>query len=187
MKAKKPPAAPKPAPADPSLPLDISRLALRVGRVTKAWKHPGADSLYCEEIDLGEGTPRLVVSGLVKHVPLEAFQGAAVVCVTNVKPSAMRGETSAAMVLAATSPGEDGRVALVSPPEGAAPGAVVSVAGFSTDAPDAEINLKKSPLWPAVAAELATDGAGVATYRGVALEVVGLGPCVSPVAGGKVG
>ena len=186
--AKKPP-APRAA-ADPAPPVDISRLALRVGAVTKAWKHPGADALYCEEIDLGEGAPRQVVSGLVKHVPLEAFQGASVVCVTNIKPVAMRGETSHAMVLAAT--GADGRVELVRPPPGAAPGAVVSVAGFAAADPAApppeEVDLKKSPVWPAVAAELGTDADRVACYRGVPLEVAGVGVCAADtVAGGKVG
>ncbi|KAL8090299.1 hypothetical protein AgCh_039684 [Apium graveolens] len=37
-------------------------------------KHPDADSLYVEEIDVGEGQPRTVVSGLVKYIPLEEIQ-----------------------------------------------------------------------------------------------------------------
>lgn len=52
--------------------MDVSRLELRVGVIVKAWKHPDADSLYVEVIDLGEeGGPRTVVSGLVKHIPGE--------------------------------------------------------------------------------------------------------------------
>lgn len=48
----------------------MSRLDLRVGLIRRAWKHPDADSLYVEEMDLGEeGGPRTVVSGLVKHIP----------------------------------------------------------------------------------------------------------------------
>lgn len=50
---------------------DVSRLDMRVGRIVKAEKHPDADALYVEEVDLGEGTNRTVVSGLVKHIPLE--------------------------------------------------------------------------------------------------------------------
>ncbi|PAV60137.1 hypothetical protein WR25_18500 [Diploscapter pachys] len=49
----------------------VGRLDLRVGRIVKCEKHPDADSLYVEQIDLGEGKPRTVVSGLVKHVPLD--------------------------------------------------------------------------------------------------------------------
>lgn len=51
--------------------VDVSRLDLRVGRIVTAKKHPDADSLYVEEVDVGEEAPRTVVSGLVKHIPLE--------------------------------------------------------------------------------------------------------------------
>ena len=51
--------------------IDVGRLDLRVGRILKAQKHPDADALYVEEIDIGEEIPRTVVSGLVRFVPLE--------------------------------------------------------------------------------------------------------------------
>ena len=54
--------------------VDITRLDIRVGVITKVQKHPDADSLYVEEIDVGEPTPRTVVSGLVKYISLEAMQ-----------------------------------------------------------------------------------------------------------------
>jgi len=55
---------------EPEGPVDVSRLDLRVGLIRKAWRHPDADSLYVEEMDLGEESgPRTVVSGLVKHIP----------------------------------------------------------------------------------------------------------------------
>ena len=38
-------------------------------------RHPDADSLYVEQIDVGEAEgPRTIVSGLVKYVPLEEMQ-----------------------------------------------------------------------------------------------------------------
>jgi methionyl-tRNA synthetase len=46
--------------AEPEGPVDISRIDIRVGFITKAWRHPDADSLYVEEIDLGEPTGELV-------------------------------------------------------------------------------------------------------------------------------
>lgn len=52
-------------------PVDVSRLDLRVGCIITAEKHPDADTLYVEEVDVGEASPRIVVSGLVKHVPLD--------------------------------------------------------------------------------------------------------------------
>lgn len=42
--------------------IDISKLDLRIGRVLSANKHPDADSLYVEQIELGEEKPRTVVS-----------------------------------------------------------------------------------------------------------------------------
>jgi methionyl-tRNA synthetase len=72
-------------------------------------------------VDLGEGAPRQVVSGLVKHIPDAAqLAGRRVLVVANMKPANMRGVQSQAMVLAAT--GADGRLELVEPPPGAAVG-----------------------------------------------------------------
>jgi methionyl-tRNA synthetase len=54
--------------------LSVAKLEIRVGLIRKAEKHPDADSLYVEEIDVGEEAPRTVVSGLVKYIPLEEIQ-----------------------------------------------------------------------------------------------------------------
>lgn len=54
--------------------VDVSRLDMRVGRIITAEKHPDADALYVEQVDVGEAVPRSVVSGLVKHVPIEQVQ-----------------------------------------------------------------------------------------------------------------
>ena len=51
--------------------IDVGRLDLRVGRIIHCEKHPDADALYLEKIDVGEPQPRTVISGLVKWVPLE--------------------------------------------------------------------------------------------------------------------
>lgn len=51
--------------------VDIGRLDLRVGRILKAEKHPDADSLYVEQMDVGEDKTRTVISGLVHHIPIE--------------------------------------------------------------------------------------------------------------------
>ena len=50
--------------------MDITKLDIRVGVITKVWKHPDAEKLYCEEIDVGEdahGTAAQIASGLVEH------------------------------------------------------------------------------------------------------------------------
>lgn len=49
-------------------------LDIRVGRIIKAWRHQEADSLYVEEVDVGEPEPRLICSGLVRYIPLDQLQ-----------------------------------------------------------------------------------------------------------------
>jgi methionyl-tRNA synthetase len=70
------------------------------------------------------------------------------------------------------------------PPAGAAIGERVTVEGYPGP-PDEQLNPKKK-IFEAVAAELATDGARVACYRGVPL-MTAAGPCLAPtVAGGAI-
>ncbi|KAI8463720.1 MAG: tRNA synthetases class I (M)-domain-containing protein [Monoraphidium minutum] len=164
-------------------PVDVSRLDIRVGRIIKAWRHPDADSLYVEEIDVGEGQPRQVVSGLVKHVPEAEMQGRPVVVLCNLKPAAMRGVASQAMVLCATHP-ESGKVELIEPPAGAKPGDRVTVAGFDGE-PDEMLNPKKK-IFEAVQPDLATNADRVACYKGAPLAAPA-GPCTAAsVAGGSI-
>ena len=58
-------------PAGPVLPMDVSRLDMRVGHIVSAKKHPDADGLYVEDVNLGEERNRVIISGLVKFIPLE--------------------------------------------------------------------------------------------------------------------
>lgn len=54
---------------------DVTRMDIRVGRIVSCEAHPDADSLYVEQIDVGDPEgPRTIVSGLVKYVPLEEMQ-----------------------------------------------------------------------------------------------------------------
>jgi methionine--tRNA ligase beta chain len=94
-------------------PVHVSRVDLRVGLITTARKHPDADALYVEDILCGEEAPRVVVSGLVKHIPEPEMQQRLVVVVANLKPANLKGVKSHAMVLAAT--GADGKVRAAAP------------------------------------------------------------------------
>ena len=51
--------------------VNVSKLDIRVGKIVEVKKHPEADLLYVEQIDLGEGKTRTVCSGLVKYIPIE--------------------------------------------------------------------------------------------------------------------
>uniref|UniRef100_A0A0E0KNU3 tRNA-binding domain-containing protein n=1 Tax=Oryza punctata TaxID=4537 RepID=A0A0E0KNU3_ORYPU len=96
-------------------------LDIRVGRVVKAWRHPEADTLYVEEVDVGEEEPRTICSGLVNYLPLDHLQDSNVIVLANLKPRNMRGIKSNGMLMAASDASHE-NVELLSPPEGSVPG-----------------------------------------------------------------
>lgn len=49
-------------------------LDIRVGLILRAWRHEEADSLYVEEVDIGEPEPRIICSGLVNYIPIDHLQ-----------------------------------------------------------------------------------------------------------------
>jgi tRNA-binding EMAP/Myf-like protein len=53
----------------------ISCLDIRVGCISNPRLHPNADTLYVEDIDIGEEQPRTICSGLVKFIPMEGMSG----------------------------------------------------------------------------------------------------------------
>ncbi|NXG17483.1 SYYC protein, partial [Grallaria varia] len=120
-----------------------SRLDIRVGKVISVEKHPDADSLYVEKIDVGEAEPRTVVSGLVQFVPKEQLQDRLVVLLCNLKPQKMRGVESQGMVLCASSVGEPRQVEPLDPPSGCCAGERVYVEGYEGGEPDEELKPKK--------------------------------------------
>jgi hypothetical protein len=56
--SSEPPAEAAAAAADEASGPLYDSLDLRVGRVLKAWKHPEAEKLFVEEVDVGEAEPR---------------------------------------------------------------------------------------------------------------------------------
>ncbi|XP_016429820.1 aminoacyl tRNA synthase complex-interacting multifunctional protein 1-like [Sinocyclocheilus rhinocerous] len=160
------------APPQEEAKVDVSRLDLRVGCIISAEKHPDADSLYVEQVDVGEASPRTVVSGLVKHIPLEQMQNRMAVLLCNLKHAKMRGVLSQAMVMCASSAE---KVEILDPPSGAVAGDRITFQGFPGE-PDKELNPKKK-VWEQVQPDLCTDDQCVATYKGAAFEVAGKGVC----------
>ncbi|RSH86670.1 G4 quadruplex nucleic acid binding protein [Apiotrichum porosum] len=143
-KKEKAPKAPT-APATPAVPLP-SMIDLRVGKVLDVKRHPDADSLYVESIDVGEAEPRTVCSGLVKYMTEDEIRGATIIVVCNLKPVTMRGVKSFAMLLCASSKeGKDGGVEFVLPPAGAQAGDRVYFEGeqYENATPEATLNPKK--------------------------------------------
>ena len=80
---------------------DFMKLELKVGTIVSAEKHPKADRLLVEQIDLGDET-RQVVSGIAGSFKPEEVVGKKVVVVTNLKPVNLRGVESQGMILCAS-------------------------------------------------------------------------------------
>lgn len=156
--------------AIPELPIDFGRLDFRVGKIVEVSKHPDAESLYLEKIDCGETQPRTVVSGLVKFVPIEEMKDRMVVVMCNLKPAKMRGVTSEAMVMCASTPE---KVEVLSPPQSAVPGDLVHCEGFIRN-PEPQLNPKKK-IFETCAPDLTTNDSLQACYKGTPWNIPGKG------------
>ena len=140
----------------------------------KVWNHPEADKIFCEEIDVGEDSPREIASGLRGHYELSAMQGKMVLVVCNLKAAKIVGFQSNGMVLAAKS--ADGeKVELVEPPLGSTVGERVFIDGFTGDA-HSSAQIKKKKIWETVAKDLRTSDDCKATWEGKIL-LTKSGPC----------
>ena len=146
----------------------VTRLDIRVGKIVSCEKHPDADSLYLEQIDVGEEEPRTVISGLANFVPLDEMQGRMVAVVCNLKPVKMRGILSAGMVLCGSNE-EHSQVEILDPPAGAQPGEHLMLEEFGIMKPDEADAVLKSKsqqnVWKIVAPALKLVN-GEATYDG---------------------
>merc|ERR1711962_567843 len=168
---------PKPAaqPAAAAADINVSKLNMKVGKIVSVEKHPDADTLYVEKVDVGEERHRQVVSGLVKSYTLEEMQGRVGVFLLNLKPAKMRGVLSEGMIMCASSPE---KVETLEVPPGAAIGDSVTCPAYP-GTPDDQLNPKKKH-WEAIAKDLFVKPDGVASYKGDSFTIVGKGNCVAP-------
>jgi methionyl-tRNA synthetase len=79
----------------------VEKVDLRVAKITAIERHPEADKLYIETIDVGEEEPRQIVSGLVPYYKEEELLNRNIILVYNLKPAKLRGVKSQGMLLAA--------------------------------------------------------------------------------------
>ena len=117
-----------------------------------------------EQIDLGEGAPRTIVSGLAKILTKEEFTNRLVLVAANLKPSKFAGVLSQGMVLAASN-GDKSLVELLDPPEDCKIGEKVSFDGFTSN-PDPVLN-PKHKVFEKCALDMAVNDDLAATYKGV--------------------
>lgn len=81
---------------------DFAKVELKVGTVVFCEKHPKADRLLVEQVDLGDET-RQIVSGIAKFFSPQEMVGRKVIVVSNLKPAKLRGVESQGMILCAAS------------------------------------------------------------------------------------
>lgn len=156
----------------------VSQLDLRIGLIKQIEKHPDADALYLEQVDVGEEKPRTILSGLVKFVPIGDMRDRMVVVMCNLKPAKMRGILSEGMLMCAST---HEKVEPIRPPKNAVPGDRVTWVGLPAEGyPDPEpvLNPKKK-IWERIAPDLKIDEQGHTVWMGQKLEIRGKGPLLA--------
>lgn len=100
---------------------DLQKCDIRIGKILAAERVEGSEKLLKLLVDLGEATPRQVLSGIAKVIEPEALVGKLVPVVTNLEPRAMMGLESQGMILCV----DDGGPVLLHPVKDVVPGSVV--------------------------------------------------------------
>jgi tRNA-binding EMAP/Myf-like protein len=152
------------------------------------WSHEGSEKLFCKEIDVGEGEPRLVASGLRPYMSAEDLDGRLVLVLCNLKERKLAGFPSHGMVLCASSEDRTA-VRLVGVPVEARIGERVTVPGVDYGsegaAPFAENKIGKQKVFEKIAPFLRTGKYGVPEFCGRPL-LTSAGVCTSPITNGSV-
>ncbi|HEX8702493.1 MAG TPA: methionine--tRNA ligase [Myxococcaceae bacterium] len=86
---------------------DFAKVVLKVGKLLAAEKVAGADKLLKLTVDVGEESPRTIVSGIAQAYAPEQLVGRRVVVVMNLKPRKLKGIESRGMLLTAGPGGKD--------------------------------------------------------------------------------
>ena len=144
---------------------DVSALDIRVGKIVKAWHHPESEKLFCEEIDLGEGAPRQIASGLRAFYKTEELEGRRVVVLCNLKSRKLVGFPSHGMVLCASN-ADHTAVECMEPPEDAAIGERIMFESYTQGEPEPENKIAKKKIFEKLAPDLKTDANGICIWKG---------------------
>jgi methionyl-tRNA synthetase len=124
-------------------------LDLRVAKIVKIERHPKADKLYIETLEIA-GEERVIVSGLVPFYKEEELLGRHIIVAYNLKAAKLRGVESRGMLLAASDHDADGNERVEVLDAGEAPtGTRISLegqeprelSGEASGAPPAEIDI----------------------------------------------
>ncbi|MFZ2484544.1 MAG: hypothetical protein WAW81_01190 [Minisyncoccia bacterium] len=101
---------------------DFNKIEIKIGKILSAEKLEGSDKLLKIILDVGEETPRQILSGIAEYTPdPSALVGKEVPVIANLEPRTLRGEISYGMMLAA----DGGKPILLHPAEEVVPGSRV--------------------------------------------------------------
>ena len=93
---------------------DFKKVEIVVGKILSVEKVPETDKLLKLAVDLGEPSPRQIVSGISLYFPdYTVLIGKKCIFVANLEPRVIRGIESQGMILAVST--EDGKFSLLSP------------------------------------------------------------------------
>jgi methionyl-tRNA synthetase len=132
---------------------------LRAAQIVEIKRHPDAEKLYIETIDLG-AERRTIVSGLVPYYKEEELLGHTIVLVANLKPALLRGVESQGMLLAAS----EGKTVEVLFVDHAKPGDPIVLSGAPSAESPAQIDIDAFFAMP-IAAENGRVVVGEATLE----------------------
>ena len=101
---------------------DFFKVEIKMGKILSAEKVEGSEKLLKLMIDIGEPTPRQILSGVAKAIPdPAAMVGKMVPTIANLEPRMMMGMESQGMMLCA----DNGMPVLLHPASEVPPGSVV--------------------------------------------------------------
>ena len=101
---------------------DFIKVEIRIGKILSAERVEGSDKLLKLMVDLGEASPRQILSGIARAVPEPAsIVGQLVPIASNLAPRMMMGMESQGMMLCA----DDGKPVLLHPAEEVRPGSLI--------------------------------------------------------------
>jgi methionyl-tRNA synthetase len=101
---------------------DLKKIELKIGTVLSAEKVPETDKLMRLTVDLGEVSPRQIISGIALYLTAEELVGKQFCFVANLEPRTIKGLESNGMILAT---GEGDTFALMSPTTNVPPGSLL--------------------------------------------------------------
>ncbi|CAF0796571.1 unnamed protein product [Didymodactylos carnosus] len=148
--------------------LSPALLDLRIGKIVSVKKHPEADKLYVETVDLGEGKHRTVVSGLADCIPMEELENRTAVFLCNLKPAKLKGIESEAMLMCGSN--ENPRVVeLLTPPSDCEIGEQLTIEGHNHNEQSQppifqELNPKKK-IWETLQVDFRVSSNGTAEWK----------------------